>query len=202
MGKQTPPKPIALFDMDGTGANFNGAMERDLRKMMGPGEPELLAHEDEEKYPHIKFRRTLIKSQPEWWFNLEPIPRGFRVLEMLRELGFRITVLTRGPKLTPNAWTEKMRWCQKYINDAKVTVTTDEKARVYGRVLVDDWVPYIEPWLKRRPRGLVVLPDQPWNQGFSHPQVVRHTENDEEVRKLLIEQRDRPLLPRDDDDEG
>jgi len=201
LSKNTPPKPIALFDMDGTGADFHSAMERDLKKLMGPGEEPLLTAEDEEKYPHIKERRRLIKNQPEWWFNLETLPRGFRVLAMLRELGYRITVLTRGPKGISAAWSEKVRWCQKHIPDARVTVTSDEKGRVYGRVLVDDWVPYIEPWLKRRPRGLVILPDQPWNQGFSHPQVVRHTENDDEVRKLLIEQRERPLLPRDDEED-
>jgi len=44
---------------------------------------------------------------------------------------------------------------------------------VYGRALVDDWPPYVEAWLEYRPRGLVIMPDRPWNQGFSHPNVVR-----------------------------
>ena len=33
-------KPIALFDMDGTLADYLSAMKRDLESMRGPGEPE------------------------------------------------------------------------------------------------------------------------------------------------------------------
>jgi 5'-nucleotidase len=189
----TPPKPRALVDLDGTLAGYAERLREDELKLMSPEEPPRLAHDDEDKYPYVKERRRLIKSKPNWWFNLPRIERGFRIVRMMQELKFRISVLTRGPKPTPLAWSEKVMWCrvQPELVKAHTIVMDDEKAVVYGRVLMDDWVPYIIPWLKVRPRGLVILPDQPWNQGFSHPQVIRHTDNDEEVRQALIAQRDR-----------
>jgi hypothetical protein len=44
---------------------------------------------------------------------------------------------------------------------------------VYGRVLVDDWIPYGQAWLEWRPRGLLVLPAHAWNAGFEHPNAIR-----------------------------
>ena len=201
MPKQTPPKPRALVDMDGTIADYAPALRAAELTLLAPGEEPRLAADDEDKYPYVKARRRLIKAQTDWWFNLGRIERGFRVVKMMEELGFRITVLTRGPKPHPHAWAEKVRWVQKHLPTARTVVMDDEKAIVYGRVLMDDWVPYIEPWLKARPRGLVILPDQPWNQGFSHPRVVRHTDdNDEAVRAELLAQRDRLVSEAEDDD--
>ena len=52
---------------------------------------------------------------------------------------------------------------------------------------MDDWPEYIKPWLEWRPRGLVIMPDQPWNQDFEHPQVVRHTDDNlAEVEARLL----------------
>lgn len=202
MKKPTPPKPRALIDMDGTIADFAKVMDEHQKLLLAPGEEPRLTAEDEEKYPYVKARRRLIKMQPDWWFNLPRLERGFRVVDMMRELGFRLHVLTRGPKPHPQAWAEKVRWVQKYLPDARVSVTSEEKAAVYGRVLMDDWVPYVLPWLKRRPRGLVIMPDQPWNKGFSHPQVVRHTDdNDAEVRALLVAQRERVIDEEEEQDE-
>lgn len=197
----TPPKPRALVDMDGTVCDFAGALARDEAALVSPDEARrVFTAEDEEKFPYVKARRRLIKAQTDWWLNLDELPRGMRIVKMLEELGFRITVLTRGPKPHPHAWAEKVKWAKRHIPGCNVTVTDDEKGMVYGKVLVDDWPEYVESWLKRRPRGLVVLPDQPWNQGFKpHPQVIRHTDNDEEVRAALLAQRDRVTGPGDED---
>ncbi len=34
---------------------------------------------------------------------------------MAREIGFKIRILTKGPRHTPQAWAEKLLWCQKNI---------------------------------------------------------------------------------------
>jgi hypothetical protein len=34
----------------------------------------------------------------------------------------------------------------------------DMDGTLFDRVLVDDWPPYIEDWLKHRSRGLVMMP--------------------------------------------
>lgn len=183
-------KPVALVDLDGTLADFHGAMQRDLRKMLGPDELPLLDAEDEDEHPHVKARRDFIKRSPDWWYNLEPIAQGFCVVEMLRELDFRIHICTRGPKKNAMAWEQKVRWCQRHIPDASITITLD-KSLTYGRVLIDDWPSYVKPWLKVRPRGLVVMPDRTWNRDFVHERYIRHTNNDAEVFAALKVQRDR-----------
>jgi 5'-nucleotidase len=194
MPKQpTKRKPQALIDADGTFLDFDGAMQRDLLKLMSPGEVPLLKAEDEHKYPHIKARRDLIKAQPNWWANLEPRPEGMHIVELLRQVGFRLGILTRGPRHNYSAWEQKVRSFNTHIPDARVTITSDEKSLVYGRVLVDDWPIYIRPWLKARPRGLVVMPAQYWNEDFKHNRVFRYEgfHQDAELIKLLEAQRDR-----------
>ena len=56
-----------------------------------------------------------------------------------------------------------------------------DKALVYGAVLYDDSVDYLTRWLAR----LGVMPDQPNNKDFSHPQVLRHKDNLQEVYTRL-----------------
>lgn len=180
-------KPIALVDMDGTLADFQGAMIRDLTKIASPGEEP--GDWDESGRPEYqKARWDMIKRQPDWWFNLDPLPGGFLVVSMLKKLNYKVHVLTRAPKKLPMAWEQKVRWCMKHVPDTEITIAP-RKEMVYGKVLVDDWPEYIEPWLHHRPRGLVIMPAQHWNATLEHPRIVRHVhgENDEEVFKALAD---------------
>src|SRR5581483_6811567 len=43
-----------------------------------------------------------------------------------------------------------------------------------GVALYDDYPPYVEAWLRHRPRGLVVMPAHEHNRDFRHPNVVRY----------------------------
>lgn len=187
-------KPIALVDMDGTLADYSGAMTRDLTILASPCciwglESPPVDPGDLDKIPHMKARMDLIKNQPDWWFNLARLEGGFKIVDMLKREGYKIHVLTKGPKRNVSAWTEKVRWVQKHLPNTNITITHD-KGLVYGRVLVDDWPSYIEAWLKFRPRGLVIMPDQPWNKDFSHPQVIRFDGNNYlEVYSKLVEHR-------------
>lgn len=132
-------------------------------------EPTLLQDDDA---AHLEARRALIKAQPGWWRELPRLELGFAVLDELRAQRFRLHVLTKGPFDTAGAWSEKVQWCRAHVPDAAVTITED-KGLVYGKVLVDDWPPYVQRWLEWRPRGFVVMPAQPWNVGFAHPNVLR-----------------------------
>ncbi len=170
---QKPSEPIALVDLDGTLADFDGAMAEKLAALRSPGEDPVLEAYGKEKHPWLEARRDLIKSQPGFWKNLPRITDGFAVLSVIREIGFEIHILTKGPAKTTSAWTEKVEWSQAHVPDAAITVTFD-KGLVYGRVLFDDWPPYIERWLAWRPRGFVIMLDHPWNQGFEHPNVFRY----------------------------
>jgi hypothetical protein len=174
---------VALIDLDGTLADYDGAMRRDMSLISAPGET--IAWYDGAP-PHMKARKTLIQDQPGWWLNLEPLPLGMKVFEMIGAFGFSRMVLTKGPlKRNSHAWSEKVQWCKKHIPDTPVTIAAD-KGLVYGKVLMDDFPEYVERWLEWRPRGLVLMPAWPWNEGFSHPNVVRFDEkNLDEVRRRL-----------------
>lgn len=166
---------IALFDLDGSLADYEGQLRKDLEALRAPGEPPLGSPwEDEHRLPYIAARMRLIKSQPGWWLSLPPIPRGLRVFEAAREMGFNCQVLTKGPSGHPLAWAEKLQWCDQHLGTIPVTITKD-KGLVYGKLLYDDFPPYCERWLEHRPRGLVIMPATYYNRDFHHPQVVKWT---------------------------
>lgn len=163
---------IALVDMDGTLCDFSKAMDEALDALSSPGE------QIDGSADWYKARRRLIKNQPNFWRDLEALPVGVRILRLLLEMDFGVHILTKGPSGTPNAWTEKVQWCRDRLPRAVKITITEDKGLVYGKVLVDDWPPYIDRWLEWRPRGVVIMPAQPWNSGYDHPRVVRVTEDD------------------------
>ncbi|MDP3639615.1 MAG: hypothetical protein Q8R53_00225 [Nanoarchaeota archaeon] len=181
---------IALFDLDGTLADYDGAMLRDLRKLAAPGETTYsLYHED--LPAHLEARKNAISRQPGWWADLEELTLGFDVLRECVDLGFQIHILTKGPRSKPAAWKEKVEWFQQHVlplaPEADITITQD-KGLVYGKVLIDDFPPYMLRWLEHRPRGLGFMPLSEQNKDFSHPNVVLYDgRNLVEVQERLQE---------------
>jgi 5'-nucleotidase len=179
---------VALFDMDGTLADHTGELQRRLDRMSSPQEPpaDLSAFGWDDQPEYLRERIRLIRSNPGFWINLPILKAGFEVLEEAHRLGFQIEVVTKGPRRSPIAWMEKLQWCDKHLAGFphQVTITMD-KALVYGKVLVDDYPEYALRWLRWRKRGTVILPDQPWNQGFEHPQVYRYTGDRREMAAVL-----------------
>lgn len=159
---------IALIDLDGTLADFDKAMKAELDLLESPYE----VNSNDRNAPWIKARKRLIKNQPGFWRNLPKIEDGFSVVELLRESGYSLNILTKGPHNSPNAWTEKAQWAQEHVPDAKITITKD-KGLVYGKILFDDWPEDILSWKEWRPRGIVLMLDQVWNKDFSAPSVFR-----------------------------
>ncbi len=171
---------VALIDLDGSTADYDHAVRQHLEKIRSPGEPVIRPQDDlyDNMPTWLEERVDLIKRQPGFWRTLPPIPVGLEVCSLLQELGFRLMVLTKGPKNTVQAWTEKVEWCATHLPDAGVTIVRDvesrrSKALTYGKVLYDDYPPYILHWIERRPRGRVLMLDAPHNRGFDHPQVLR-----------------------------
>lgn len=184
---------IALVDMDGTLADYSGAMKRDLERLRSPYEPPLEGPiELLEAQLHLVERMRLIKLQPGWWSGLPMIRRGFQVVNVLRDMGFSIHVATKGPHRNSAAWMEKVEWCREKLPYASVHIT-EEKSLLYGKVLVDDWPPYVEEWLRWRPRGLAVVPAYEYNAHLAdNPQVFMHDGTDDAVdsTRLLQERLD------------
>jgi 5'-nucleotidase len=84
------------------------------------------------------------------------------------------------------AWKEKLEWCREHLDEKTPVTITENKSLTYGRLLFDDWPEYYRPWLKQRPRGLVVALEHPWNKDETHPRVVRYDgSNLDEIRKAV-----------------
>lgn len=188
---------IGLVDMDGTLCDYKKAIEAGLTALASPQEDlqDMLKRVHDDNAPAwLKTRERIIRQQPGWWLNLEPYKLGFDVYNLLREEGFETHVLTKGPFQTVSAWSEKLEWCRKHLHaDTKLTITMD-KGLVYGSLLVDDWPPYVLRWLQWRNNGLVIVPAQTWNEGFSHRQVVRYDgTNLEEIRERILKRRNEAI---------
>jgi len=165
---------IALFDMDNTLCDYVGMMQKDLDALQGPDEAPYIVKWDGNTPEHIKRRMDLIKSQNGWWEGLEVFYLGMSVLMWAKQIGFTTHVLTKGPYKTDSAWSEKRRWCKANLPAETMLTITEDKGLTYGKILVDDYPPYIERWLKWRPRGLVIMPAHPYNESFKHPNVIRY----------------------------
>ena len=178
---------IALVDMDNTLCDYHGTLTRDLDAIRSPGEPPTDYQYDASPL-HIRERARIIRRQPDWWFNLPPIPSGFAVLELLKKYDYELHILSRSPWSTPNGAGEKIRWAQKHRREAKITLS-DDKSLVEGAILFDDWPEYVLPWLEKHPNGLVLMPACPWNKDCKHNRIVRFEPNELDKVEAALHQR-------------
>lgn len=158
-------KKVALVDLDNTIVDHEGQLSKDLHDALG----------DDLYKVSPKVREKvgyLIKNTPGWWENLQPLPFGMSIVDVLRDIGFELVICSKGPRRAIAAWTEKVAWVQRHLPEANIVLTQD-KSLVYGRLLVDDWPEYIQPWLDVRPRGIVLMPATEANKNFKHPRVHR-----------------------------
>ena len=184
---------IALIDLDGTLADYDGEMKRQQALLASPNEPPFTDRYDEggEEPPYIEARRKMIQRQPGFWKGLKKLPLGFDVLTQLRVAEFELHILTKGPQNNGMAWMEKLEWSREHVSDAIVHVS-GRKSLVYGRILVDDYPEYFEGWLKVRPRGQVICLPCAWNEAYAkggskeHPRVLRYDgTNLDELKKTV-----------------
>jgi hypothetical protein len=154
---------VALIDMDGTVADYDGGLRVYFEKMRSPYEPPL-EHRPDGNPPWLEARRHIVSSLPGFWRGLKPLPVGFQIVTELQDHDFDLHVLTKGPASKSVAWGEKLEWCREHLPGVSVSVT-ERKDLTYGHVLVDDWPPYFSAWLAHRPRGVVIVPAHSWNEG-------------------------------------
>lgn len=164
---------VALWDLDGTLADYDGSMDEIQNSLRSPEET-WTGRAHAVVTPWMKARIELVRKMPGFWRNLKPLARGFELIEAAKPFEFENHVVSKGPsKNALNAWSEKVEWCNQHVPDFIVTIS-GKKQLVYGKVLVDDWPGYFLPWLEARPRGLVIVPAWPWNEGVTHPNLVRY----------------------------
>lgn len=194
------PENIALFDMDGTIVDYEGRLMRDLMSLSSPEEPSFSIQDlHDDNCPDYLWRRiSMIRKVPGWWKGLPRLDSGLILLEIAKDIGFEINILTKGPSSNATAWKEKVEWVREHLGDVKITITED-KGLTYGRILVDDYWAYMQRWLMWRPRGLGIMPvdlryHKPMNVVDVPKNVIQFTgENSqiETVRKLMQKAYDR-----------
>jgi len=184
---------IALFDMDGTLFDHKKSLKKELEKIGSP-EEKIISFYSHDKPEYLKNRINLITSSESFWENLPKFKLGWDVLDIAKNLDYRIMILTQGPKSNPFAWSGKKKCIDKHFGeDFDITLTRD-KGLVYGKVLVDDFPGYIDKWVKWRKRGQVIMPANELNQGYRHPQVIRYDgENLDEVKDSLKRIKDKTM---------
>lgn len=180
---------IGLFDLDGSLADYEGQLRKDLIKVLGKEDLKTIDEIgmwEADKLEPFKSIIRLIKSQPCWWRNLPLMNNGLAIFELSAKIGFKNHILTKGPKKLPRAWKEKVEWCQRLFGeDIDIHITAD-KGLVYGKFLYDDYPDYMTQWVKRRPRGLGIMPVNNFNKNFQHPQVIKWDgKNYDEVQEAL-----------------
>jgi len=158
--------PLALVDLGDTLAECTPALDAALARL---GTPDNEASEE---------RRRAMLATTGFWSGLAPRVAGLSLLPLLRDAGYRVTVLTQGPRDAPQVWADKVAWCRKHLPGVSVIVT-DDKMLVRGDVLVDDWLPYVERWQRHWPDALAIVPAQPWNvQMVTGPRRLRDDGHD------------------------
>lgn len=180
------PEDVALFDMDGTLCDYDGGLFEALEKLRSPQEESFRNFWRNDIPEYLRRRIDLIRSSEDWWVNLPKFCLGWDVLDIAKELEYRIMILTQGPRRNPSAWSGKKKWIDNSLGyDVDISITRD-KSLVYGRILVDDFPGYINRWLEWRKNGLVIMPANASNENYRHEQVIRYDgENLEEVRKAM-----------------
>lgn len=199
-------KPTLSLDLDNTVADYLLAMRRDMALLAAPGELPWEPMSRGTEPPHVAARRRMITHQPGWWANLPENPLGMAILRAAQEIGYDIQVLSKGPRNHSLAWAEKVQWVDARLHGTPIHLS-DDKSKVYSRVLCDDWPEYYEKWLLNRPRGIVIVVAQPWNVGAeNHPsrRVIRYdgTNIDQVIVALqrAYDREDGRVYPRPDGD--
>jgi hypothetical protein len=164
------PAHVGLFDLDGSLADYEASMLEQMKLLRAPCEPEGFDVWSEE--PFMEARRDLIARVPGFWKNLQPIERGFQILTVAQNIGFKVEILTKGPRTKSRAWMEKLDWCNQYLPiDIDIHITLN-KARTYGKFLYDDYPDYMTAWLDSHKRGLGIMPLLPRNADYKHPRCI------------------------------
>jgi len=179
---------IALFDMDGTLCNYDLSLALELEKLKSPSEPTFHLPIRDDAPEYIKARANMIKKDTEWWANIPQLKLGFDIWELAEELEYDRMVLTQGPKKNPNAWAGKKIWIDKNLGEETGITITRDKGLVYGKVLIDDYPPYMERWLTWRPRGLGIMPISEQNKDYKNRQVIKYDGTNLKEVKNAMEQ--------------
>ena len=113
-------KPIVYIDMDGTLVDFRSGLEKTPREVL----EQYRGHEDD--IPGI-------------FGKMEPMPGAIEAVHRLNEI-YDLRILSTAPWNNPSAWSDKIIWVQKYLDDIfhKKVILSHDKSILKGDILIDD----------------------------------------------------------------
>lgn len=177
----------ALFDMDETLCDTWGKTLKDLTDYF-PQKILKELHPYEDSMPQeIKERIKEIQNRKDWWRTLPVLEKGIQLWQYLRTLGFETALATKGPYLKPQAWGEKFQWQKELLPEAdEMIITSKNKERIRGEILVDDWPSYVLGFLEKNKNSIAIIPEREYNLKFKHPRTVHYTGNNfEQLEEFL-----------------
>lgn len=171
---------IVIVDFIGSICACDDALRQEMCRIALPGDQSEVYTTFENCPDWILARQNLITSLPDFWQNLAPSPIGFDVLRNVEGIGLPIHLSVSRVQDKVELLSSKVAWCKKHIPEIDVLLI-EGVTPMYGSVLVSDYMPYWQGWLKNRPRGVVIVPAQPWNVGaeaFDPTRVYRYDRSD------------------------
>jgi len=187
-------KPIFLFDMDCSLFDYQSSMISRLNEM-AENDTNIVADKENlwQLDNDLKFKVKIdkIKSTPGFWRDLPPIENGFEIYKHVKTLGFKIEILTKGPRRFPNAWGEKLECCQKHFGEkVNVNVVTTKKL-FFGDILYDDFPSYLSDWLTFNDSSIAIMPVYHSNNKYFHNRLIRLDNNMDEVKNKITSFKER-----------
>jgi hypothetical protein len=167
----------AFIDLDRTLADFDYAIAK------------IAGKEDFTEEEMIKIYNEN-KSKSGFWLSFPVIQKNLILAQEIQKLGFRIHILTKGPKTSINAWSEKFQWVKENLTslgslgeDFDMSVTFD-KSVFQGDILMDDYPPYFEKWMLNNSHNpMVIMPLTRHNKDYENDKILIYDNNMEEILK-------------------
>lgn len=179
----------ALFDMDETLCDTWGQTIKDLSSYF-PQEALMNLIPYEDSMP-LEIRKKIkeIRNQKDWWRTLPTIESGTQLWQYMRGLGFETALATKGPYLQPQAWGEKLQWQKEILPEAdEIIISSKNKNRIDGDVLVDDWPTYVAGFLENHSKSVAIVPERQYNLEFKHPRAIHYDgKNFKQIEQFLAE---------------
>ena len=167
-----------LFDLDGCGADFHGAVVEavnEAREAQGGVLPPITVGDIRDWSMVEGFEPWEVENIRETWtapgfFRDLPVIPGFvETLEWAKEEGHDPVILTSAP--LPHSLSEKAEWIEEHvecIDPVSDVVYARRKTLVSGDVIVDDGPHNVATYRAAYPGALILTPSYTFNQHVGH----------------------------------
>lgn len=137
------------------------------------------------KYPKVL---NLLLEQPNFFYDMKPVPGIEYVDRIIREGLADVRVATQPPRESSFAIKDKRRWLEKFVPSLDTTNVhfSHRKDDLAADYLVDDAPKHLLSWKKTNPEGKLVTIDYTYNQHVNVDMRFNYNTAMEDIYKMLI----------------